>query len=128
MGAGQALAQSVAPLLVDDPALEGAPQGIRLEGVSEVAFERKMALGEGRATGGERVEERGGGKPGGRLHADVRAEPGLHPARHGRLGDDQRPHAPASAEDSTFQKSRAVRVVPRRLPLTFDTVPAARRR
>ena len=34
----------------------------------------------------------------------------------------------AVAEDSTFPKAWAVRVVPRRLPLTFDGVPAARGR
>ena len=43
----------------------------------------------------------------------------------GRLGHDQRPHAGHAAPS---QKSRAVRTVPRREPLTLERVPAARGR
>ena len=93
-------------------------QRVLLAGVREVAVEREVALVEGRAAGGEGVEERGGGQPGRRLHPDLRAEPGLHPPGTGAFATTSalmprpRQHLPEVAGGA--------RSCPAPMPLTFE--------
>ena len=114
-------------LRVHRPAVErGADLGSSHRLV-EVAGERDVPRPPGRGSGGERVEQRGGGQLGGPLHADVGTQPRLDQTRLGRLGDDEDRRV-AHRHDSTRAKSRAVRSVPITDPETFDRVPSARGR
>ncbi len=85
---------------------------------------RVRAAAGGRGDGVQGVGERGGGDRGGLLRRARRAEPGLHPAGHRRLGQDQqlRHH-----RASTALMSRTARAVPRTVPVTLDRVPGRAR-
>ena len=123
---GQPGAEVAAPLRVHRPAGQRRAElvGRARPGSRSPARERWQRSGPTAAPQArERVQQRGGGDLGGALPcrssapSRVFTRPGS-----GRLGHDEH----AGVHDSTRQKSRAARTVPRTEPDTFERVPSAR--
>jgi hypothetical protein len=124
VGVREPLGEAGPALVEHGPSVQGAPDLAGPDPLPQVAGDGgDAAVGPDRIrAGAQRVQQAGGGELGGRAVSHLAGQPRLRLSGDRGLGHHQHPGGHAS----TFQKSRAVRAVPRTDPETLERVPAAR--